>query len=61
MDVDKLIRKCQAVHLKEEEEDVVTFMGRIKILGEKMAAHCLVGNVLVTRSINKEGLKTTMQ
>lgn len=50
-----------AVHLKEEEEDIVTFMGRIKIHGEKMAAHCLVGKVLLTRSINREGLKTTMQ
>lgn len=26
-----------------------------------MAAHCLVGKVLLTRSINREGLKTTMQ
>lgn len=61
MDAEELIRKCEAVHLKEEEEDIVTFMGRIKIHGEKMVAHCLVGKVLLTRSINREGLKTTMQ
>ena len=48
MDAEELIRKCQAVTLKEEEEDIETFMGRMKIKGEKVATHCLVGNVLLT-------------
>lgn len=60
MDTVELIRKCQAVVLKEEEEDIVNFMGRMKIKGEETAANCLVGKVLLSRSINREGLKAAM-
>lgn len=35
MDAKELIYKCHAVHLKEEEEDIVTFMGRKKIHGRE--------------------------
>lgn len=61
MDTEELIRKCQAVALKEEEEDIVTFMGRIKIKGDKIAANSLVGKVLLTRGVNRDGLKAAMQ
>ena len=30
MDVEELIRKCQAIASEEEEEDIVTFMGSMK-------------------------------
>ncbi|KAH9650909.1 CCHC-type domain-containing protein [Citrus sinensis] len=36
-------------------------MGRMKIKGEEVAANYLVGKVLTSRSINKEGLKVAMQ
>ena len=63
MDTEKLLHNCQTVLLKEEEEeeDIVTFMGKIKIHGERVVANCLVGKVLLRRGINKEGLKTAMQ
>ncbi|KAH9697633.1 zinc knuckle protein [Citrus sinensis] len=61
MDTEELLRKCQAIVSKEEETDIVTFMGRMKIKGEEVAANCLVGKVLTSRSINKEGLKAAMQ
>lgn len=61
MDTEELIRKCPAVALKEEEEDLVTVMGRMKIKGEKLAANCLIGKVLLTKGINREGLKAAMQ
>ena len=47
MAAEELIRKCQAIVL-EEEEDILTFMGSMKTRGEKMAANCLVGKVLLT-------------
>lgn len=34
MDVEELLRKCQAIALKEEDDDIVTFMGRMKIKRE---------------------------
>ncbi|KAH9680286.1 zinc knuckle protein [Citrus sinensis] len=61
MDTEELIQKFQAVALKEEEEDIVMVMGKIKIKGEKLAANCLLGKVLVTKGINREGLKAAMQ
>lgn len=33
MDIEELIRKCQAIILKEEEADIVTFIGRRKEKG----------------------------
>lgn len=36
MDTDELIRKCQAIVLKEEEEDTVRLMERMKATGEKL-------------------------
>lgn len=61
MDTAELIRKCQTVVLKEEEEDIVNFMGRMKIKREEMVANYLVGKVLLSQSINREGLKAAMQ
>lgn len=62
MDAEELIRKCQAIALKEEDGDIVTFMGRIKKKKrERTAANCLAEKILLVRGINKEGLKTTMQ
>lgn len=61
MDAEELIKKCQAVALKEEDEDIVTFMGRMKIKGGKIATNSFVGNVILTKGVNREGLKAAMQ
>lgn len=61
MDTEDLLRKGQAVVLKEEEAGIVAFMRQMRIKGEEVAANCLVGKVLLSRSINREGLKAAMQ
>ncbi|GAY64104.1 hypothetical protein CUMW_231010 [Citrus unshiu] len=43
MDTEDLLHKCQAVVLKEEEADIVAFIGQMRIKGEEVAANCLVG------------------
>lgn len=60
MDVEELLRKCQAIALKEEDDDIVTFVGRMKIKREKIVANCLFRKVLLTRGVNREGLKEAM-
>ena len=61
MDTEELIRKCQAIVLKEEEGDTVTLGERMKVTGEKIATNCLMGKVMITRGANKEGLRAAMQ
>ncbi|KAH9685370.1 CCHC-type domain-containing protein [Citrus sinensis] len=36
-------------------------MERMKATGEKIAANCLIGKIMLTRGVNREGLKTAMQ
>lgn len=60
MDVEELLRKCQAIALKEEDDDIVTFVGRMKIKREIFFANCLFRKVLLTRGMNREGLKEAM-
>ncbi|KAL9462516.1 hypothetical protein AB3S75_000507 [Citrus x aurantiifolia] len=61
MDTEELIRRCKSITLKEEEEDAVMFIGEIEKAGERVAAHCLVGKILLNRDVNKEGLRYAMQ
>ncbi|KAL9444024.1 hypothetical protein AB3S75_017241 [Citrus x aurantiifolia] len=61
MDREELVRKCQAIVLKEEEEDTITVMGKMREAGEEIAANCLVGKILLTRGVNREGLRAAMQ
>lgn len=44
MDFNELIRKYEAISLKLEEENMITSRGRMKVKGEKIAAHCRDGN-----------------
>ena len=46
---------------EEEEEDAVMFIGEMKKDGERVAAHCLVGKILLNRDVNKDGLRYAMQ
>ncbi|KAL9437563.1 hypothetical protein AB3S75_023434 [Citrus x aurantiifolia] len=61
MDTKELIRKCKAITLKEEETDKISFIGNMRKKGEKLAAHCLIGKILLSREVNTEGLRTAMQ
>ena len=61
MNDDELIRKCEAITLKSEEENLISFAGRMKTKGEKLAAHYLVGKILHARSVPREGLSAAMQ
>ena len=61
MNDDELIHRCEAITLKSEEENIISFAGRMKTKWEKLAAHCLVGKILHARSVPCEGLKAAMQ
>lgn len=61
MDTEELIRKCKAITLKGGEEMKVSFKSEMKSKGEKIVAGCLIGKVLTSRNVNKEGLKIAMQ
>lgn len=57
----KLIKKCRVIALDEEKENKVSFAGKMKAKGAETVERCLLGNVLITRVVNKEGLRVTMQ
>lgn len=61
MDADELTRKCAAIMLQSEEDNMISFVGKMKVKGEKLAAHCLIGKILQTRSVPCEGLRAAMQ
>lgn len=61
MDSDELIRKCAAISLKSEEENMINFAGKMKVKGAKIAAHCLLGKILHTRGVSRERLRAAMQ
>lgn len=60
MDTEELIRRCKSISLEEAEGNKFSFKGRVKEKGAQIAAECLVGKVLHTRSINTEGLRTAL-
>ena len=51
-------KKCSAISLEGEEEDKVSFVGKIKTKGAEIIAGCLVGKFLTTRGVNIEGLRS---
>ena len=57
MDSEELIRRCEAISLKLEEDDMIDFAGKMKAKGEKIAAHCLIGKIYHTRGVSREGEK----
>ncbi|KAH9769036.1 hypothetical protein KPL71_011840 [Citrus sinensis] len=61
MHTEELIHRCKSITLKKEEEDAVMFIGGMKKKGERVAAHCLVGKILLNRDVNKDGLRYVMQ
>ena len=61
MDTKELIKKCSSIALEEEEEDKIMYEGKIKEKGEMLAAHCLIGKILLNRGIHIEGLRNAMR
>lgn len=61
MDAEELICKCEAIIIRSEEDNMISFEGRIKVKGEKLVAHYLVGKLLQPRSVPREGLRAAMQ
>ncbi|XP_052296966.1 uncharacterized protein LOC127902189 [Citrus sinensis] len=58
---EELIKKCSSIALEEEEEDKIMYEGKIKEKGEILAAHCLIGKILLNRGIHIEGLRNAMR
>ena len=61
MDTEELIRKCKAITIKEKEKNRVTLEVRMKEKREKVLAGYLMGKILLTRGVHKEGLKMALQ
>lgn len=40
---------------------MINFVERMKLKGEKLTAHCLVGKILQTRSVSWKGIRAVMQ
>lgn len=57
MNTEEIIRKCQAIMLKEEEEDTFELLGKMKAKGIKITTNYLVEKILLTRGIKLEGLR----
>lgn len=51
MDAEELIRKCEAITLQSEEDNMISFGRNVKVRGERLVAHCLVGKILQTHSV----------
>ena len=56
MNMEEFIWKCQAIMLKEEEENTVAVIDKMRAKGVKITTNCLVGKILLTRGVNLEGL-----
>ncbi|KAL9462179.1 hypothetical protein AB3S75_000225 [Citrus x aurantiifolia] len=61
MDTEELIRKCKAITIREEDRPQMSVEVNTKAKRREVLAGCLVGNVLLSRSVNKEGLKSVLQ
>ncbi|KAL9460149.1 hypothetical protein AB3S75_003367 [Citrus x aurantiifolia] len=61
MDTDELIRKCNAITIREEDKTSMSLEVNVTATRGKMLASCLVGKVLLTRAVNKEGFKSALQ
>ena len=53
MDTEELIRKCQAINIREEDKAKITLEVNLEKKKELMMAGCLVGKVMLTKGVNK--------
>ncbi|KAL9411658.1 hypothetical protein AB3S75_045289 [Citrus x aurantiifolia] len=61
MDTEELTRKCKAITIREEDKAKITLEVNLKNKKEQMMARCLVGKALLTKGVNKDGLKAALQ
>ena len=61
MDTEELIHKCQPITIREEDKAKITLEVNLKNKKEQMMAGCLVGKVILTKGVNKDGLKAALQ
>ncbi|KAL9437045.1 hypothetical protein AB3S75_022980 [Citrus x aurantiifolia] len=61
MDTEELIRKCRAITIREEDRTQMSVEVNMKARNREVLAGCLVGKVLLSKSVNKEGLKSALQ
>ena len=61
MDTKELIRKCRAITIREEDRTQMSVKVNMKARSREVLAGCLVGKVLLSKSVNKEGLKSALQ
>ncbi|KAL9436889.1 hypothetical protein AB3S75_022854 [Citrus x aurantiifolia] len=61
MDTEELIRKCKAITIKEEDKSKVSLGVNMKEQRRQVLAGCLMGKVLLSRGVNREGLKVSLQ
>ena len=61
MDTEELIRKCQAITIREEDKAKITLEVNLEKKKEQMMVGCLVGKVMLAKGVNKEGLKVALQ
>ena len=60
METEELIKKCSVISLKGEEEEKMSFVGKMKTKGAEIITGCLVGKILTTREVNIEGLRSVI-
>lgn len=60
MDTEELIKTCKAISLDEETRGKVTIKSKMKEMGEKIFAGCLMGKGLLNREVKNEGFKAAL-
>ena len=61
MDTNELIRKCKAITIREEDRSKVSLEVNMKEKRGQVLARCLMGKVLISTGVNKEGVKIALQ
>ncbi|XP_024036844.1 uncharacterized protein LOC112096879 [Citrus clementina] len=61
MDTEELIRKCKAITIREEDKSKMSLGVNMKEQRGQVLAGCLMGKVLLSRGVNREGLKVALQ
>lgn len=61
MDIEELICKFKAITVRKEDKNKVMLEVWMETKSKKVLVGCLVGKVLLTRGVNKEGLKIALQ
>ncbi|XP_024038344.1 uncharacterized protein LOC112097374 [Citrus clementina] len=61
MDTEELIQKCKAITIREEDKGKLSLAVNMKEHRGQVLAGCLMGKILLSRGVNREGLKIALQ